>query len=218
MTTKTTKAVLVLGMTLTLSATASGCASRSLVPMPLDETPPGAPRPAPEEVIVWVGHGQAERLEGGRWVRVPAFDYDFSVEQKRFADHWESVKTMRRASPDYDGSAGPREQILWFRIDYLADGSDVRGEIQSAIGPGEMATDREFRQAELVIHPDVAEPAPFDTYRITQRYLYEDGRLEETVELFDHEDGREIPWVRNQEQATLFRATRLEGPPTRLDG
>jgi hypothetical protein len=208
------KAMVVLA---TMATMVGGCAGGKLVPMPLDEASAGAPRPAPEEVIVWVGHGQTERMEDGRWVRAPAFDYDFSVEQRRFGDHWESVKTMRRASPDYDGSAGPREQVLWFRIDYRARGGDVQGEVRSAIGAGEVATDREFRAAQIVLHPDVAAQAPFDTYRITQRYLYEDGRLEETVELLDHEDGREVPWVRNEEQAELFHATRLPGPPTRLE-
>ncbi len=113
----TTIKAMVLATMAAMAAMVGGCAGGKLVPMPLDEASAGAPRPVPEEVIVWVGHGQTERMEDGRWVRAPAFDYDFSVEQRRFGDHWESVKTMRRASPDYDGSAGPRDESLTFKAE-----------------------------------------------------------------------------------------------------
>ncbi|MBL8783929.1 MAG: hypothetical protein JNJ59_03420 [Deltaproteobacteria bacterium] len=194
---------------------ATACASAPSVPPPLDAAPPTAP----DATLVWVGRGEAERKDGGRWVRDPAFDYDFSVEQRRFADRWESVKTMRRLHPDYDGSAGPREQVLWFHLRWpaAAAAGDLHGQVASRLGAGTIVSDREFRRAEIDIRPDISAHAPFDTYRIRQRYLYEEGRLEETVELLDH-DGRdgaqEIDWVRNTERATLFSATRLPGPPT----
>jgi len=53
--------------------------------------------------------------------------------------------------------------------------------------------------------------APFDRYRIRQRYDYEAGQLTETVEL----NKGEAPWVRNREVATLFAARRFDGAPTR---
>lgn len=190
----------------------TACAGAPSVPPPLDAAPP----PTPDAVLVWVGRGEAERMEHGRWVRAPAFDYDFIVEQRRFADRWESVKTLRRLHPDYDGSAGPREQVLWFHLRWPggADG-DLRGAVASRLGAGTIVSDREFRRAAIDIHPDISAHAPFDTYRIRQRYLYEEGRLEETVELLDHDGAREVDWVRNTEHATLFSATRLPGPPTR---
>lgn len=171
------------------------------------------PPPSPETTLVWVGYGEAERLDGGQWKRTPAFDYEFTVEQRRYADRWESVKHLRRRHPDYDGSAGPRELTYFFQLELGAPGGDGRVPVQitSTLGPGEGHADREFRTANLVFHPDVSMFAPFDTYRISQTYDYARGSLEELVSL---DDGA-TPWVRNREQATLFAAQRFAEPPTR---
>lgn len=183
--------------------------------------PAWAPRPAADEplvTLVWVGRGEAERIVDGRWRRTPAFDYDFTVEQVRFRGRWRSVKSLRRLHPDYDGSAGPRAQTYFFEIEYAAPDEDrVTGQITSTLGPGTVATDPDFRRATMELRPDISAFAPFDTYRITQSYGYEDGTLTETVELLDHEDGREVPWVRNRERARLFAAHRFAEPPTRAD-
>ena len=172
----------------------------------------GAP-PSPEVTLVWVGFGEAERVDGERWVRAPEFDYEFTVEQRRFQDRWESVKHLRRRHPGYDGSAGPREQTMYFRLDLAAvdAGGQVRVRITSSLGPGEGKADREFRAAHLVFHPDISSLAPFDTYRIDQTYAYERGVLEETVSL----DDGDRPWVRNREKAELFGARTFTEPPTR---
>ncbi len=135
---------------------------------------------APALVLVWVGNGQTERFDAGEWKRAPEFDYEFTVEQRRFADHWESVKHLLRRHPGYDGSAGPREQTMFFRL-ALGQGDEVR--VTSTLGDGDGHADAEFRSAELTMHPDLSRFAPFDTYKITQRYQYEAGALEELVEL-----------------------------------
>ena len=44
---------------------ATACASAPSVPPPLDAAPPTAP----DATLVWVGRGEAERKDGGRWVR-----------------------------------------------------------------------------------------------------------------------------------------------------
>lgn len=165
-----------------------------------------------ELTLVWVGRGECERLEDGRWVRRPELDYEFSVEQRRRGDRWESVKTMRRRHPGYDGSAGPRVQTYFFVIEYGEPDADgrVAAKVTSSLGGGEGVTDREFRDAVLEIRADVSRFAPFDRYRITQAYRYEEGRLEELVEL----DDGDRKWVRNRESARLFGASELEGPPT----
>jgi hypothetical protein len=156
--------------------------------------------------LVWVGHGECERLEAGRWVRRPEFDYRFTVEQRRFSDHWASVKSMQRHHPEYDGSAGPRTQTYFFRLDLDA------GAAVSTLGTGTFVADAEFREATLeLLVPDASAFAPFDRYRIAQRYDYEGGRLTETVAL----DRGETAWVRNRETATLFAPGRFEAPPTR---
>lgn len=174
-------------------------------------TEAGAP-PEPELTLVWLGRGQAERLVDGQWQRAASFDYEFSVEQRRFADHWESVKHLRRRHPDYDGSAGPREQTMYFRLELGRVTDDaVPVAITSTLGPGEGQADPEFRTAHLQMRADVPRAAPFDTYRIDQRYDYEHGVLTETVAL----DEGDAPWVRNRESATLFAAHRFPQPPTR---
>jgi hypothetical protein len=72
--------------------------------------------------------------------------------------------------------------------------------------------------SEIVIRPDVSSQAPFDTYRIEQNYRYEDGLIEETVELVKLGDGPEKPWVRNTERATLYTPGRFDTAPTSARG
>lgn len=188
----------------------AACGGMPDVPVPVGDEPQ-----APEVVLVWVGRGEAERQVDGQWQRAPAFDYSFTVEQRRYAGRWRSYKTMRRLHPSYDGSAGPREQVLWFEVAWSDGGGDRSGVIRSGLGDGTVTSDREFRRSAMSLRPEISVHAPFDTYRITQHYRYEEGRLDEVVELVDHDDGREVPWVRNTERAELFSAGPLPGPPTR---
>lgn len=194
---------------LLLTVGATACAgSTPWVPL----TP--QPDPPPELTLVWVGRGECERLEGGAWVRVPELDYDFSVEQRRHGDRWSSVKSMRRRHPTYDGEAGERAQTYFFELAIGPVGADgkVQTQLRSSLGQGQGVTDPEFREAELeFLAEGVSSMAPFDRYRIRQRYDYEAGQLTETVEL----NKGEAPWVRNREVATLFAARRFEGAPTR---
>jgi hypothetical protein len=171
-----------------------------------------APPAPPLATLVWVGRGTAERLEHGAWRRDPSFDYEFSVEQRRYADHWDSVKTMRRRHPAYDGSAGPRAQVYFFRLAVAPAGAGVTYGVTSTLGAGTGHGDGEFREAVLDIRADVSRWAPFDRYRITQHYQYEAGHLTEDVEL---DDGA-TPWVRNHEEAALFGATAFAAPPTTI--
>jgi hypothetical protein len=200
------KTKFLLGLMSLLSFTVAACGS---TPEPVPLSPHVAAEP--ELTLVWVGRGETERFEKGAWVRVPAFDYDFSVEQRRYGDHWESVKSLRRRHPDYDGSAGPRAQTYFFGVRLGATGSDVPLTITSTLGDGKGTADPEFRRSTLELRAAVSSFAPFDTYRITQSYRYEEGILEELVELDDH--GK--PWVRTHEHAKLFAESRFPGAPTR---
>lgn len=185
-----------------------GCASGP-GPVPLSATPPAEP----ELTLVWVGRGECERLEEGAWVRRPELDYDFSVEQRRMGDHWESVKSMRRRHPGYDGVAGERVQTYFFRLSWQPPDAQaqVHAALSSSLGDGEGVTDREFRRAELSFRAaGVSSFAPFDRYRITQHYDYEAGRLTETVEL----NKGDKAWVRNREVASLYASHRFERAPT----
>ena len=201
------RAAWVLAIGLALGAT-SGCATaRPWVPLT------AAPQAQAELTLVWVGRGECERFEGGRWVRRPEFDYEFSVEQRRMGDRWESVKSMRRRHPAYDGSAGERAQTYFFQIDWRATepAAPLRANVRTTLGDGEGTSDREFRRSELrFAAAGVSSMAPFDRYRITQQYDYEGGRLTETVEL----NKGDAPWVRNREVATLFAARTFDRAPT----
>lgn len=173
------------------------------------------PSEAAATTLVWAGRGECERYEAGTWQRRPEFDYEFTVEQRRNGARWESVKNLRRLHPNYDGSAGERTQTYYFDTRYQRSNSDrVEGEMRSSLGTGRVVTDPEFRSASIELRADVSAFAPFDRYRITQRYSYERGELDELVELTDGAS----PWVRNRERATLFAPQRFQSPPTRLDG
>ena len=181
---------------------------------------PLSPAPSPEApvTLVWVGAGEAERLEGGAWRRIPAFDYEFSVVQRRYADHWESVKSLHRRHPDYDGSAGPRDQTMYFHVDYAAPAEDgsVAAKLAASLGSGAGTTDREFRHTVLELRADVSRFAPFNTYRIEQSYGYATGTLDETVALEKREkDGTLTPWVKNHEKARLFGHRSFDEAPSR---
>lgn len=125
--------------------------------------------------------------------------YEFSVEQRRYPTHWESVKLMRRRHQAYDGSAGPREQTLFFRIDYSPSGEAA---IHSTLGAGRGQTDADFRHSTLEISADVGRFAPFERYRITQRYDYEAGALDEEVSLL-RSNGQ--AWVRSKRARHALR-------------
>lgn len=184
-----------------------GCRSPGPSWVPL-ATGPTAPA---EITLVWVGRGQCERFEDGRWVRRPEFDYEFTVEQRRRAGHWSSVKSLQRRHPAYDGSAGPRAQTYFFELELGSPDTSgrVAAQLTSSLGKGALRADREFRQAVMEIRADVSRFAPFDRYKITQSYLYEQGRLEELVEL----DDGDHPWVRNREQAALYGPQRFAAAP-----
>lgn len=193
-----------------LALLASACAAT------LPDLPARAPDAAadpPELVLVWVGRGEAERWVDGAWVRAPELDYDFSVEQARHARAWSSTKSLRRRHPAYDGAAGPRAQTYAFEL--TLGPPDAAGVVpttaRTTLGDGVGRADVELREATLELRAAVSRLAPFDRYVITQRYRYEDGALDETVELRDGDR----PYVRNVERATLFARHRFERAPTR---
>jgi hypothetical protein len=184
-----------------------GCASAP------GQLPPLTPTSEADVVLVWVGQGEAERIEEGVWVRHPELDYDFSVEQRRLGSSWESVKSLRRRSAAYDTRvAGDRVQTYFFKLTYAAPNAQGRivSTATTSLGQGTGTVDREFRQAELNLSADVSSLAPFDRYRITQTYDYEGGTLKELVEL----NKGTTPWVRNHETAALFARHSFGMAPT----
>lgn len=192
------------------TATLAACSNAPWLPVRVD------PSHSAETTLVWVGRGECESFQDDKWVRRPDFDYEFSVEQRRSGTRWESVKSLRRLHPDYDGSAGERTQTYFFAVAYHPSGTAgrVTGEVRSSLGAGSIETDRDFREATIDIDAEVSPFAPFDRYRITQHYRYEAGALEELVEL----TAGQTPWVRNHERAELYAEARFDAPPTGYEG
>ena len=164
------------------------------------------PLPPALSSSVFVGHGHAFRFTEGRWVPVPEYDYEFSVLERRFSDHWEAVKEIHRLHPRYDGRAGPRDQTLYFmvRTSPAADGGlDLM--VEGTLGTGK---GHEKPGGGIVLEVTPAEKGwfvPFDTIRIRQSRATQNGRLEEVVELFSRKNGQEVPFMKMQEEGIIYR-------------
>lgn len=196
--------------------TAGASAAPAASNLPLVELPPAATAGAPLATLVWVGIGRASVWVDGAWRAAPAHDYEFSVTQRRHADRWESIKVQHRRHPDYDGSAGARDQAHYFRVDYPpAAGEAPRAfRLQSSLGHGQGRIDARFAEGLMDFDArGVSLFAPYNRYRITQRYDYAQGRLSETVELFKRSGERESPFMRFEEQAGLFSPGPVAGVP-----
>lgn len=181
-----------------------GCSSLHL-PLPLTDLLP----PSALSSTVLVGYARAFRFADGNWVPVPEYNYEFLVLERRFANHWEAIKEIHRRDPRYDGRAGPRDQTLYFlvRTSPAADGGlDLAVEGTLGIGKGH----EEPGCGGLVIELASAERGwfvPFDTIRIRQARGTTRGQVEEVVELFSRREGREIPFMRMQEEGIVYRPT-----------
>ncbi|MBX7231121.1 MAG: hypothetical protein K1X29_03445 [Bdellovibrionales bacterium] len=193
-----------------------GCSGKTVIvplsPQPYDPT---------ELTLVWVGRGESMIYLNGTWKRTPESDYDFTVVQRRYHNHWVSVKTAHRRHPNYNGKAGPRDQVMSFRVDFSSPSEksskkdQVLVQLDSNLGQGQGETDRQFRNTVLEFSAQgVSRFAPYNRYRITQHYQYEVGALEETVELFKQNEGSKTLFVQIHEKATLFAPHKFSTPPT----
>ena len=168
--------------------------------------------------IIWVGNGQSYTYLDGKYERSESNDYSFEVVQRRYGNSWKSVKNMHRIHPEYDGKAGEREQTMFFAIDFSKKGNEIVSTINSSLGNGDGISDNEFREQQIQFAVDgISSFAPYNTMRITQHYKYEQGTLLETVELFKLKDGKETPFAKIEEVASIFRPTTLEGAPTEFE-
>ena len=177
----------------------SGCSSLSS-PLPLTDQ-----AQKPLKTIVYVGRGEAYRFDQGSWQRLPSYDYEFTVLQRFHEEGWESVKEIHRRHPDYDGRAGSRDQTLYFGVTSspAADGS-ARLLLESSWGRGEGHADDGLKNVVVEFSPDISRFAPYNTFRITQHFRRQEGRLSETVEVFKKKDGKEIPFMKMEEAADIF--------------
>jgi hypothetical protein len=169
--------------------------------------------------VIWNGSSIAYRYTAEKWERDPGYDYQFSVMQKRYENQWKSVKTLHRMNPVYDGRAGQRDQTMYFELNYTSRHDSVICALNSSLGNGKGFTDSEFRNQTIEFKvEDVSKFAPYDHIRITQKYKYEQGVLEETVFLFRKKDGKEIPFMKNEERASFFIKGKVDKAPTTFIG
>jgi hypothetical protein len=166
--------------------------------------------------IIWNGISEAYRYDNGSWIRAENYDYQFNVTQKRYENQWKSIKSMHRTHPDYDGKAGSRDQTMYFEVDYKnLKENKVLSVISSSLGDGVGTADKEFRNSQLIMY--VKNPGmfmPYNKFRITQKYDYESGILTETVELLKEKDGKETPFMKNEEKAYFYLKGKLNQAPT----
>lgn len=167
--------------------------------------------------ITWLGSGQAYRYTEGKYVRDKSYDYTFSVVQRRYGNVWKSIKDLHRLHPAYDGKAGKRDQTMYFGVQYAQQDQQIISTIQSSLGKGLGKSDQEFRKQQFQLGiENISAFAPYNTLRITQHYQYEKGLLLETVELFKLKKGKEIPFMKIEEKAEIFRPVRLSKAPTQF--
>lgn len=166
--------------------------------------------------INWNGISKAYRYKNGEWLRAETYDYLFTVVQKRYDNRWKSIKTLHRVHPEYDGKAGDRNQTMYFEVAYQnLNQGEVQAVINSSLGDGTGTSDTEFRRSELTIHvADAGIFTPYNKIKITQHYKYEEGLLTETVELIKEKDGRDIPFMKNEETAMIYIKSKLKSAPT----
>ena len=177
----------------------SGCSSLHS-PLPLTEK-----TEKPMKTAVYVGRGEAYRFAHGGWERQHSYDYDFTVVQRFHEDGWESVKEIYRRHPDYDGRAGDRDQTLYFRAKTgPAEGNSRTLNVQSSWGQGRGTADVDLSNVVVEFSPDISRFAPFNAFRITQKFSYDEGRLRETVEIFKKKGGQENPFMKMEEEADIF--------------
>jgi hypothetical protein len=187
---------------LLLAALLAGCSSPSS-PLPLTDLPP----PDPVSSSVFAGHARAYRFASGNWTAAPEYDYDFIVLERRYADHREAIKELHRRHPKYDGRAGPRDQTIWFfmKATPAAEGGyDLVVKSSEGNGTGHETADGHGMVLELA-YARRGWFVPFDTIRIRQHRAPGDGEIRETVELLSKRKGRDVPFMRMDEDGLVYR-------------
>jgi hypothetical protein len=203
---------LIFSATLVAILTLLGCSSSKQVIIPLSNSI----ELEDTYTIIWNGVSKAYIYDDGQWLRAESYDYQFNVVQKRYDNLWRSVKTLHRVHPEYDGKAGDRNQTMYFELAYdkLIDGK-VQAAILSSLGNGTGTTDTEFRTSKLTMYvQDASKFMPYNKFKITQNYNYEEGVLTETVELIKEKEGKEIPFMKNEETALIYVKGKLDNAPT----
>jgi hypothetical protein len=116
------------------------------------------------------------------------------------------IKEIHHRHPRYDGRAGPRDQTVYFLVrTFPAARGGLDLAVEGTLGAGK---GHEGAEGGLVIEIASAEQGwfvPFNTIRIRQTRGTAKGRLEEVVELFSIKEGRELPFMKMQEEGIVYR-------------
>jgi hypothetical protein len=192
----------------------SSCASAKKITIPVDSTISFEDT----YTIIWNGYSKAYSYKDGNWNRAETFDYYFDVIQKRYQKEWKSVKSLHRIHPDYNGKAGQRDQTMYFGLQFDSiQNNIVNGSVNSSLGLGVLQTNNEFRTATIDINLKGANKfMPYNKIRISQKYDYENGLLTETVMLLLAKNGKETPFMKNEEEAYFYIKGKLANAPTKF--
>lgn len=175
----------------------SGCAA------PKSSIPFSDSIPQPVSTRILAGKGESFKFANGNWVRIPSYDYEFTVLQRIYEDGWESIKEVHRRHPEYDGMAGERDQTLHFIVKLSELDGETQGlKVESTLGKGRGFADRSLNYIVIEFTPEISRFAPFNIYRITQKIG--EQRVSETIELFKKKSSKEIPFMKMVEEAVIF--------------
>lgn len=167
--------------------------------------------------VIWQGNSEAYKYVDGVYKRIENYDYTFEVVQRRYGNIWKSTKTMHRLHPDFPGNGKTQNKTMYFEVEFTKEDDEIKAKIQSSEGIGVGVSDAEFREQAHTITFDISKFAPFNTMRLVQHYNYEEGKLIETVEIFKLKEGKETPFMKMEEVATIFRPQLMENAPTRFE-
>lgn len=193
----TTTAIVAITVFATLIFTSCSTAKKAIIPVDSKQSFEDT------YTIIWNGYSKAFVYKNDTWLRAETFDYYFDVIQKRYDMEWKSVKSLHRIHPDYNGKAGKRDQTMYFGVTYKdLQNNIINGTISSSLGDGTVKTDNEYRNSTIDIDLKNANMfMPYNKIRITQKYDYENGKLTETVLLLKVKNGKESPFMKNEEEA-----------------
>ena len=103
---------------------------------------------------------------------------------------------------------------MYFELNYSLKNEGLVSVLTSSLGDGKGTSDKEFRKQLLEFEvKDISSFAPYDHIRITQEYKYEEGVLEETVLLFKIKNGKEVPFMKNEDWAFFYTKGKVAMAP-----
>jgi hypothetical protein len=182
-----------------LCALLAACAGSTALPTETPFLPP------PESSEVYAGEGAAYAWHDGKWVDRQSYSYEFMAIKRLYSEHWNTVKQLYRLHPDYSGLAGPREQTLFFRVQFRPVDNGYALQIEGTLGKGTGRTNEDMSESLVELTPQgIGFLRPFNLIRITQHLDRASGTMNETVELLKVRASDVLPFMKFEEHGTVY--------------